>query len=67
MKMMFVPYRKLSYGPPRPVTWIALPFLHVDVVRVSQEPIVWAPTACYGNSFTFLHAGDVGASEASHL
>jgi hypothetical protein len=33
--------------------------LYVADVRTSQETHLWASTACYSNSFTFLYADDV--------
>jgi hypothetical protein len=52
MQMIFVPYRKHTYGLPQPVTRIAL-ILYADDVRASQETHLWAFTASYVNSFTF--------------
>jgi hypothetical protein len=37
MYMMFVPHKKHTYGPPRPIMGILLLFLYVDDVRASQE------------------------------
>jgi hypothetical protein len=56
-----------SYGPPRPVTWIALLSLHVDDVHTSQETHVWASTSCYKDSFSFIHIDDIRMSQESHL
>jgi hypothetical protein len=46
---MFVPHRRHTFGPLRPVTGIAL-FFYVDV-RTSQETHIRANAACYGDSF----------------
>jgi hypothetical protein len=62
---MFVPYRKHTYGHPRPVRGIAL-LLFADDVRTSQETPN-ASTACYGDSFTFLYVDDVRTSQDTHL
>jgi hypothetical protein len=64
--MVFVPLRKHSYGPPRPVTGIAY-FLFVDDVRTSQETPLWASTACYGDSFTFLYVAGVRILQETHI
>jgi hypothetical protein len=54
MWMIFVPHRKHAYGPLQPVTGGNFTFLYVDDVRTSQEMYLWASTACYGDSFTFI-------------
>jgi hypothetical protein len=51
--MMLVPHRKHPYGPPPPVTGIAL-LSFVDGVRTSRETHIWASTTSYVDSFTFL-------------
>jgi hypothetical protein len=62
--MVFVPDRKHTYGPPRPVT-DSFTFAHADDVRTSQE--TQASTACYGDSFAFLYVNNVRTSLDSHL
>jgi hypothetical protein len=54
---------KHTFGPPRPVTGIALLF-YVDDGRTSLETHVF--TACYGDSFTF-YIDDIHTSEKTHV
>jgi hypothetical protein len=51
--MKFVSHRTHLYGPPRPVTEIALRFLYVDDVRTSQNTLVDL-TVCYGDSLFYM-------------
>jgi hypothetical protein len=64
--MIFVPHRKHTYGPPRPITGIAL-FFYVDDVRTSQEAHLWTSTACYGDSVIILYVDNVLTSQEAHL
>jgi hypothetical protein len=61
---MFVPHRKHTYGSRRADKGRAL-LLCVDYVRTSQGTQLWAPAACYGDSFTFLYV-DVRTSQETH-
>jgi hypothetical protein len=63
---MLVNCRKHPYGPPSPVTGIAL-FLYVDDVRTSQETHLWASTPLRGDNLTFLYVYDIHASQEAHL
>jgi hypothetical protein len=61
---MFVPYRKQTYGPPRPVTRTAqgvlrgqLYFLYTDDVRTSQETHLRASATCYCYSENLVAPG----------
>jgi hypothetical protein len=65
--MMFVPHRAHTYGPPRPITGIALFFIYVDNVGTSQDTQVRLPTAYYWDSFTILYADDVITSEKTFM
>jgi hypothetical protein len=38
-------------------------FSYVDDVLTSEETHLWASTACYRDSFTFLYVGDVRTSQ----
>jgi hypothetical protein len=58
---MFVPHRQHTYGPPRPVMWIALRFLYIHDVRTSQE--TQASMTCCGDRFTFVYVDDVRNSQ----
>jgi hypothetical protein len=49
-------------GPPRPVMEIALLF-HMQMMFVPQWKHLRAPTACYGNNFTFLYEDNVHTSQ----
>jgi hypothetical protein len=62
-----VSHRKNIYGIPRSVTEIALLLLCADDVRTSQETYVWASTAVYGDSFTFLYVDGVRISQEAQL
>jgi hypothetical protein len=41
--------------------------LYVDDVRASHETHLWAPTASYGDSFTYLYVDDVRTSQETHV
>jgi hypothetical protein len=41
--------------------------LYVDIDRTSQEIHVWASTACYGDSFSFLYVNYVRTSLETHV
>jgi hypothetical protein len=62
---MFVPHRKHTYKPPRPVTETTLVFY--GDVRTSRETHLCASMACYGNTFTFLYRDNVRTSQKTHL
>jgi hypothetical protein len=62
--MLIVPHTKHTYGPPRPVTGMAL---YVHDVCTLQEIYLWASTVCYGDSFTFLYVNDIRTSQETHL
>jgi hypothetical protein len=61
-----VPYRKHTYGPPRPVSGDGFTFLYVDDVCTSQERHVCVSIACYRDGFTFLYVDD-GTLQETHL
>jgi hypothetical protein len=80
---MFVPHRKHTCRPPRPVKcelyffiyrWcsyltgnISFTFLFVDDVRNSQETHVWASAVWLGVISTFVYVDDVCTSQEAHL
>jgi hypothetical protein len=57
---------KLTYGPPLPVTGMALLF-YVYLMFVPHRKHLWPSTACYGDSFTVLCVYDVRTSQETPM
>jgi hypothetical protein len=62
MKMVFIPRTKHIYGPPQPVTEIALLF-YQDGIRPSQETHLLPSSVCYAIGIVCLSVHDVRTSQ----
>jgi hypothetical protein len=51
---MLIPYRKNTYGPPQPVTGIAL-LSYIEMMFIPHRKQEYFGTAFYGYSLTFLY------------
>jgi hypothetical protein len=60
--MVFLPHRKDTYGPPRPLTGVSFIILYVYDVRTSQ-----ATRPVTEDSFTFLYVDGVRTSQETHV
>jgi hypothetical protein len=63
---MFVPRRKHTYGPQRPIRWMALPF-YVLMMIVPYWKRLRTSTAYCKESFTCLYVDDVRTSKETNL
>jgi hypothetical protein len=63
---MFVPHRKHTDGPPRPVTGDSFTLLCVDDVRTSQET-TYAPQQTLTGMAFLVYIDGVRTSQETHL
>jgi hypothetical protein len=67
MQNMFISDRKLTYGPTRPITGIALIFICRWCSCLRGDTLLWASTACYRDRVTFLYVDGVRTWQETHL
>jgi hypothetical protein len=67
MQMIFLPHRKHTHRPPRPVRSMSLRFWYVYNIHASEETHVSQSSACYKDSFIFLYVDGICITQETRL